>query len=231
MDAPSAAPPLIASSLRPPSRPLTVHRCNRWTCSNVNFCGGCDATICQGARPHPMCQHAQQPHCFAPRCEEYCLQQLEACSRSECSGCRECAADASPSPLALPTEAEEDAAASTPTSMRSTEPSASVCELSYLERMTAEFQSMVDAQRARNHELLRSLAPNAAYPSLPPAAPIIPPLPPSPPMPSPPPCVPVGHACGVGQHHGSDCCQLVGEPQRTCRWFTDFWSACVEVQR
>jgi len=197
--------------------------CNRWTCTNTNYCGGCDQSVCRGSNPHPMCSDPIQKHCYAPRCEIFCTEN-DRCSRMECSGCSRCSGP-QPSPFAAD-EIKEGGDKITPN--RKGKPAVQpTCDTSYLTQVKSELQSMVDQQKARNLQLLRAASPDGVLASLPPAAPRIPPLPPSPPTPAPPPCVAPGQQCGGSQWSGpTSCCQASGEPAQSCRWFTDSFSGC-----
>ena len=207
-----------------------AHRCNRWTCNNVNFCGACDASICEGANPHHMCSDPAQRYCGAPRCETWCPQEGVECERVECSGCASCSASGEARPAPSPFPAPDEIEASLSIRRAAEVPT---CDQEYLGSLKTELRSLVDAQRARNHDLRVELGQVTS--SLPPAVPSTPPLPPSLPpsaAPSPPPCVPVGAQCGGTTWTGTtSCCQGAspGDAPRVCRQFHAAFSGCREV--
>jgi len=170
-----------------------------------------------------MCSDPVQKHCYAPRCEIFCTAN-DRCSRLECNGCRNCKGP-EPSPFAAD---EIEGGDKIKPNRRGDEPAVQpTCDETYLERVKAELQSLVDQQKARNLELLRAASPGGVIASLPPAAPSTPPLPPSPPTPAPPPCVAPGQQCGGNQWSGpTHCCQASGEAKQSCRWFTNSFSGC-----
>jgi len=223
---------LLAAIVPCAARGECAEWCSRWTCSNTNSCGGCDASVCKGRNPHRMCSDPVQQHCKAPRCEAWCSQDNQ-CSQSTCSGCSYCdggkkskggpknsdrnsnVVELAASPSAVAVETAEERPAPVPS-----------CEMDYLNGLKTDLQAKVDAQKARNLELQNSLSPSSSQIS------------PSPASSSPPPvatagpCVAVGYQCGGSSWVGpTTCCQSSepGSTSRTCRWFSDAYSGCRDV--
>ena len=199
--------------------------CTRWTCNNEVYCGGCDASICEGPEPHGMCNSPAQPPRGASL-RAWCSHDagpVASCEHAECSGCGYCRTIPMPSPLAVPTREDEP----------SQEPDATkACEVEYLEQVKAELRSMVESQKVKNHELRNALG-ATSLPAMPPRPPVIPPLPPKAPSPAPPnppappPCVSLGHQCGGLSWSGpAECCQAAGLATRVCRRFSEAFSGC-----
>lgn len=183
--------------------------CSRWTCNNHKFCSGCDAHICEGGNPHPMCRDEAQPYCGAPRCERWCSQATNVCSRDECKSCPSCdgarprAGEAVVRPAASPFPAPETVK----------DPNIRVgeltCDEGQLTSLQSELRSMVSAQRSRNSELWQHATP---APQLQ--------------------CVQLGAQCGGSSWTGpTTCCASALSSQPThCQWFSDAFSGCREVE-
>ena len=196
--------------------------CSRWTCNNENYCGGCDASVCEGPTPHRMCSDEAQRYCGAPRCEKWCAQlDVDACARPECGGCRSCRSYKPSvdllraSPFPAPEVVEEPGAATR---------KGATCDHKPLTSIASELRALVDAQMSRNSQL--QAAHGGPILSPPPAASTA-----SVTASPPPPCVPLGAQCGGRTWNGATtcCASATTGTQTFCRWMSDAFSGCREV--
>jgi hypothetical protein len=165
-----------------------------------------------------MCSDPTQPHCDAPRCDEWCAgDPATHCGRVECQ-CYFCAAAAAPQPSQV---GGGSAGRSSERSAHATPVADGTCDQSYLWRIKSELTQMIDDQTAKNRALERALG--NSLPPLPPPAASSPPGPPAPKPPPPPPCALAYTQCGGFNHNGpSGCCS-----GSRCHLYHEYYSGCV----